>query len=488
MTQAVPGSRLVVRILERGIYMSAFNFNCLTLHSHGGSKGVTGSAHELILNSKESLLVDCGLFQGADRDEGEKSWKIDFDISKIKVLLVTHCHIDHVGRIPALLVSGLDGPIYCTKATALLLPVVIKDALKVGVTKNERLIQAVLGRLKSQIIAVDYKKWVTLSIFDTKPQQSINIKFKSAGHIIGSAYIELSINSATDKTNVVFSGDLGAPYTPLLAAPKSPYRCDWLIMESTYGGKQHHHRNQRIKSLKAVVEKSLRDGGVILIPAFSIGRTQELLYELEEILHRTKRDKNSKWKTLPIIVDSPLAAKFTTLYRQLKPLWDKEAKRKIKAGRHPLNFDNLITIDDHSSHLALISRLVSSGEPAIVIAASGMCSGGRIVNYLSALLPKKETDILFVGYQAKGTPGRDIQQYGPDNGYVYLDDHKVEINAKIHTLSGYSAHADQSDLINFVKRMHHKPKQINLIHGETSAKESLKVALNKVVTSDVFFE
>lgn len=464
--------------------MSTFTMNGLTLHSHGGSKGVTGSAHELTIAESQSLLVDCGLFQGNESKTTHKPWEIEFDISNIKSLLVTHCHIDHVGRIPALLASGFEGPIYCTKATALLLPVVIKDALKVGVTKNESLIKAVIDRLEQQIIAVDYRKWVSLTAFT----DSVKIKFKPAGHIIGSAYIELAIKNKTNKTKVVFSGDLGAPYTPLLAAPKSPYGCDWLIMESTYGDKQHQHRQARTKSLRVVVEKSLKEGGAILIPAFSIGRTQELLYELEEILHQTKKNKNSPWQTLPIIVDSPLAAKFTTLYRKLTPLWDKEAKRKVKAGRHPLYFDNLITIDDHKSHLALISRLVSTGEPAIIIAASGMCSGGRIVNYLKALLSQKQTDILFVGYQGKGTAGREIQKYGPRGGYVNLDGEQIEIKAQINTISGYSAHADQSDLVNFVKRMHHKPKQINLIHGDSTAKQSLKKALDKIVNTQVKFE
>ncbi len=468
--------------------MLKLNADYLSLNSHGGSTGVTGSCHELIINKNSSLLVDCGLFQGLDTNESEKPWQIGFDISKIKALLITHCHIDHVGRLPALLAAGFAGPIYCSKATALLLPVVIKDALKVGLTKNERLINAVLGRLEKQLVAVDYGKWNLLNGFP----KAVKIKFKPAGHIIGSAYIEILIaensDNKTKKTKTVFSGDLGAPYTPLLAAPKSPYRCDWLILESTYGDKQHQHRAQRTKNLKAVVEKSLKDGGAILIPAFSIGRTQELLYELEEILHKVKHNKNSRWQRLPIIVDSPLAAKFTKMYGQLKPLWDKEAKRKVKAGRHPLNFANLITIESHQDHLALISRLASTGEPAIIIAASGMCSGGRIVNYLKALLDKKQTDLLFVGYQGKGTPGRDIQKYGPKGGYVFLDGEKIDIHAKIHTLSGYSAHADQTDLVNFVKRMRYKPGKINLVHGEESAKQALAKELKKVTDAQIEWE
>ena len=368
-----------------------------------------------------------------------------------------------------MLAAGFAGPIYCTKASALLLPAVIEDALKIGVTKNSRLIKAVLNRIKTQIIELDYNKWQLLTGFDT----SVKIKFKPAGHIIGSAYIEVICKNNSHKTKVTFSGDLGAPYTPLLPAPKAAYSCDILVLESTYGNKEHKGRAYRKTKLKEIIENSLQNGGCVLIPAFSIGRTQELLYELEEIIYQAKKQKNNKWGTLPIIVDSPMAANFTKLYKQLQPLWDKEAKRKLKKGRNPLSFKNLITIDSHNEHLALVNRLSQTNEPAIIIAASGMCSGGRIVSYLQAMLSKQTTDIIFVGYQGAGTPGRDIQKYGPSGGYVELEGERYNINAQVHTINGYSAHADQSDLVNFVKRMRHTPKEIYLVHGEAKAKQAL---------------
>ncbi len=464
----------------------------MQLVSHGGADGVTGSCHELIIDQNSSFLVDCGMFQGQDVKSSENQWIIDFDINKVQALLLTHCHIDHVGRVPALLAAGYNGPIYCTAATALLLPAVIEDALKVGVTKNHRLIGKVINRLKKQLVSVSYGKWQKLFGFTS----SVKVKFKPAGHIIGSAYIEIDVGRAEqiDQKNVrvVFSGDLGAPYTPLLSAPKAPYGCDWLILESTYGNREHQGRAIRCKQLKEVVERSLSDGGAVLIPAFSIGRTQELLYELEQIIHQAKlgsekNKSNGSWQKLPIIVDSPLAAHFTKLYRQLKPLWDDEAKKRLRTGRHPLGFSNLITIDDHRQHQKLVARLASSKEPVIIIAASGMCSGGRIVNYLKTLLSKPEVDVLFVGYQANGTPGRDIQQYGPRGGYVDFDGERIDINAKIHTLSGYSAHADKSDLVNFVKRMRRKPQRIDLVHGEDDAKQGLIEALMPVVDSEIHY-
>lgn len=175
-----------------------------------------------------------------------------------------------------------------------------------------------------------------------------------------------------------------------------------------------------------------------------------------------------------MIIDSSLAAKFTECYRKLKPFWDKEAKVKIKTGRHPLAFKQIITIDDHETHLQTVEYLAKTKRPAIVIAASGMCTGGRVVNYLKALISDARNDILFVGYQAKGTAGRDIQKYSKNNGYVELDGERYTINAGVYSLLGYSAHADQHDLINFVKRMRVKPKEIRIVHGDEEAKQVLK--------------
>ena len=233
-----------------------------------------------------------------------------------------------------------------------------------------------------------------------------------------------------------------------------------------------------------MIEKAFEDKGTILIPAFSIGRTQELLYEIEEIIHRAQvaegvganliGEDKINWDLIDVIVDSPLASQFTQSYRQLKELWDAEAMRKVNAGRHPLSFEQLLTIDEHAEHLQTVEYLKKTGRPAIVIAASGMCSGGRIMNYLKALIEDKRTDVLFVGYQAVGTPGRDIQTYAYKNGYVLLDDQKYTINADVYTLSGYSAHADQKDLLNFVKRMRFKPSRIRLVHGDEPAKKVLQ--------------
>ncbi|WP_114416422.1 MBL fold metallo-hydrolase RNA specificity domain-containing protein [Marinospirillum perlucidum] len=437
---------------------------------HGGRSGVTGSCHELVASSDTSLLVDCGLFQGEDQ-EGDSfdQLQIDFDITHIKALVVTHVHIDHIGRLPYLLAAGFSGPILCSQPSAHLLPLVIEDALRIGFTRDQQLIERFLVQVQKQLLPLDYNSWHPLV---NTSELGMQVKLKRAGHILGSCYLEVGLNYKQEKRKqkVVFSGDLGAPWSPLLPAPQSPYQCDTLVLESTYGDRLHLGRQDRAKRLQQAIEKALRNDGTVMIPAFSIGRTQELLYELEGLAH----DNKGLWKDLEIIVDSPLASRFTQVYRQLKPYWDAEAQRRLRAGRHPLNFDNLYTVNSHEEHENTVAYLARSGRPAVVLAASGMCAGGRIVNYLKALLGDERHQVLFVGYQASGTPGRKIQKYGPSGGWVELDGQRYTIRAGVETLSGYSAHADQKDLINFIKRMRRWPQQIRLVHGQQEAREVLK--------------
>ena len=453
---------------------------------HGAVAGVTGSCHELILGDPAdapSLLVDCGLFQGAETSAdgaNARSQTIDFDVSRVKALLVTHCHIDHVGRIPHLLAAGFTGPVLCTHPTAELLPLVLEDAVKVGFTRDRRLVERFLAVLHKRLVPVPYGTWIDLPELGGKASQPISLRFQPAGHILGSAYIECRLDRAR---RVLFSGDLGGPYTPLLPSPKPPYGTDVLVIESTYGDRLHEGRAQRQARLKAIVESCLSDRGAVLIPAFSIGRTQELLYELEGIIHRHGQQaaaRNLPWGELEIVVDSPLAARFTEAYRRLRPWWDREALRRVRSGRHPLDFAQITTIDSHEDHLRAIDYLRRTGRPSIVIAASGMCAGGRIVNYLKALLGDPHTDLLFVGYQAQGTPGHDIQRYGPRGGYVILDGQRHDIRAKVHSLSGYSAHADQAALLRFVKGMRRKPGEIRIVHGDPEAKQAFAAQLRQI--------
>lgn len=355
----------------------------------------------------------------------------------------------------------------------MLLPMVLQDALEVGFTRNAALIGKFLALLRLRTVPLPYKQWQTV----IAGSHRLRIKLHPAGHILGSACVEMEATQpGHGKHTVLFSGDLGAPYTPLLPAPQPPMRADVVVLESTYGDRTHDSRRTRRQRLQALCEHAFGNGGTVLIPAFSIGRTQELLYELEEIIHRNASRPAAPglaWGQVQVIVDSPLAADFTAGYARLKAHWDAEARRKVAAGRHPLDFAQCTTVADHQAHLKMVQSLAASGRPAIVIAASGMCAGGRIVNYLKSMLADPRHDVVFCGYQAAGTPGRAIQQHGPRGGWVELDGQRIDIRAKVHTLAGYSAHADQADLLRFIGRLRQPPKMVRLVHGDDAAKQVL---------------
>lgn len=437
---------------------------------HGAVKGVTGSCHELRVDDA-GILIDCGLFQGA---EAGASPAIDFDIGHIRALVVTHVHIDHVGRLPYLLGAGFTGPIYCSQPSALLLPAMLEDALGIGFTRDKALVRRVLALLESRLVPLPYGQWQPV------PDCAVRIRLQRAGHILGSAYVECE---AWHK-RVVFSGDLGAPHSPLLVAPRPPEACDLLVLESTYGDKNHESRQHRRLRLKEAIEHALADGGTLLIPAFSLGRTQDILYELESLIAEFGTEAAAPdlpWNQLEVVVDSPLAANFTALYRQLKPFWNAEAQALLADGRHPLSFEQLTVVNSHRDHLNAVGYLARSRRPCVVLAGSGMCAGGRVVNYLKALLNEARNDILFVGYQAEGTPGRAILDYGPKGGWVELDGERYDIKAQVHQVSGYSAHAGQQDLLDFAAGIAPPPGEIRLIHGEGKAKAVLKQRLEAML-------
>jgi metallo-beta-lactamase family protein len=447
----------------------------IDIKHHGAVSGVTGSCHELVVG-RSGILIDCGLFQGAEAGNGASTSNlaVDFSISHIRALVVTHVHIDHVGRIPYLLAAGFDGPIICSEPSAIMLPEILEDALKIGFTRDRALIERVLGLIRSRLVPVPYEQWH--SVFDGKGE-SLSVRLQRAGHILGSAYVECEAESDGEFERVVFSGDLGASHAPLLPEPQPPERADRLVIESTYGDKDHESREERRYRLKAVLEHALEDGGTVLVPAFSIGRTQDLLYELESLIHEFGSDDvgpDLPWRDLEIVVDSPLAATFTRIYRDLKPFWDAEATELVSQGRHPLSFEQLTLINSHEDHLNAVDYLAKSHRPCVVLAGSGMCAGGRVVNYLKAMLADERNDVLFVGYQATGTPGRDILTYGPRGGWVEFDGQRYDIRARVHQVGGYSAHAGQSDLLRFVSGIESPPTEIRIVHGDAKAKESLK--------------
>ena len=267
---------------------------------------------------------------------------------------------------------------------------------------------------------------------------------------------------------------MGARETPLLPDPDIADSCDLLILESTYGDGFHEDRKDRVRRLGEILERALSDKGKVFIPSFALGRTQELLYEMDRLfsdsdlkhtfpkLHQTRR--------IPVFLDSPLGLEVTNIYNRLSDFWDQEARQIQHSGNPPIDFDHLYAVENYKDHL----KILDIPGPAIIIAGSGMCSGGRIVEHLEKRLEDSRNDIFFIGWQGKGTPGRNIIKYSRKlGGYVYLNESKVKIHAKVHCLTGYSAHADQKGLVDWVNSMPENPKKIKLVHGEPPAQRLL---------------
>ncbi|EKE83891.1 MBL fold/beta-CASP domain-containing RNA metallo-hydrolase [Idiomarina xiamenensis] len=427
---------------------------------HGAAQGVTGSCHELHIYQQHSLLIDCGLFQG----EEQQAAACEFFHQGIKAVFITHCHVDHVGRLPALFDAGYQGPVYCSNVTAALLPTVMSDALHLTHADNESYAAACLAKLKHALCPLPTARWLALAELP-----SVRIRLLDSGHILGACSLEVEYQ----QQRVVFSGDVGNVDTPIVHDPQSPEHADLLVLESTYGDRQHDNREQRQQRLQQIIEQAISNRGTVMIPAFAIGRTQELLYELHEIIQQ-----QPQWQALPVVLDSPLATRITEQYQTLANYWDESAQAHLRRGDDPLNFPLLHRVSNYQQHIGLVNRLRQFAEPCIVIAGSGMCTGGRIQHYLQALLPDARHDLLFVGYQAHGTPGRQIQS-AQRGDWVTIAEQQVQVNAAIHTISGYSAHADQAGLLNYIENMNQLPKAVRLVHGDNNARRELAKAIKR---------
>ena len=394
-----------------------------------------------------NILVDCGLVQGGDELIRFSDWPIR--PSDVDYLFLTHAHIDHIGRVPELIERGFSGEIICSHATKALLMPMLQDAMGFS-DMTERQTAKILKTIDDLSWGFEYRQTFSL-------KKGIKFRLGCAGHILGSCFIRFEL---PDGFTIVFSGDLGAKDTPILCDPDTSDPCDLLIMESTYGDRNHEGRKGRIEVLRKILGRALDDGGKVFIPAFSLGRTQELIYELDRI--GTK---------VPVFIDSPLGLEITKIYSRLDAFWDKEAKDLKAKGDHPIDFKNLYSVERFRDH----KKLMEMDGPAIIIAGSGMCTGGRIIEHLRKGIEDSRNDIFFVGYQARGTAGRDILKYSKrPGGYVKLDGERFDIEAKVYPLTGYSAHADQRGLVEWVASMPERPGRIKLVHGEAEAQEALE--------------
>ena len=430
----------------------------------GGESTVTGSCH-LLRARGLNILVDCGMAQGHDAVLPMETWPLQ--PSEVDYLFLTHAHIDHMGRVPELIRRGFRGEILTSHATKTILAPMLEDALGFQ-NLSEKEAKSLLKEINRLSWGFEYH-----DAFDL--EKGVRFSLGRAGHILGSCWIRFDIPF---EGSVVFSGDLGAKHTPILCDPDIPEACDLLILESTYGDRLHGDRQDRTRRLGDVLTRALKDQGKVLVPAFALGRTQELIYEMDHLfsdpqLKQAFPDLNPKTK-IPVFVDSPLGLEVTKVYAGLSEYWDREAKKIYRRGDHPIDFDHLYAVGNYKDHL----KLLDMPGPAIIIAGSGMCTGGRIIDHLKSGLDDPKNDVFFVGYQAKGTLGRDIIHYArKPGGYVVIDGERIPVRAEIYNLTGYSAHADQKELTEWVATMPEKPGKIKLVHGEIKAQRALASVL-----------
>ena len=445
----------------------------------GATKTVTGS-NFLVEAAGKKFIVDCGMYQGQAQDEWENSAPFAFDVNEIDFALLTHAHIDHSGRIPKLYNEGYRNKIYATKATCDLCSIMLPDSGHIQEMeiewKNRKRMRKGLEPEPPLYTAEDAIK--SLEIFSPVKydeiidiDENIHVRFSDAGHMLGSSIIEVWANENEKTTKAVFTGDLGNNDLPLLSSPTMIDDCDYLVMESTYGGRLHVRNDEKAEMFVNIVSETLNKGGTVVIPSFAVGRTQEILYEINQLKDaRVDEEFKNKIETImktPVYVDSPLAISATEIFNKNTELFDEETQELIKHGDNPLEFPGLQFTRTADESKALNEK----NESSIIISASGMCEVGRIKHHLKHNLWNPNSTILFVGYQAPGTLGRKIVD-GAEKVKIFGEE--ISINARVEYIEGYSGHADQEWLLNFIYSFLTKPKTIFLVHGELEGQIVLK--------------
>ncbi|MFT3898270.1 MAG: MBL fold metallo-hydrolase [Thermomonas sp.] len=439
----------------------------MRIHFHGAAGQVTGSMHLVETAGKPSggkrVLLDCGMQQGSREMEAANAEPFPFEPASIDAVVVSHAHIDHIGRIPQLVARGFRGPIFAQEATAELMPIMLLDAASLAEADADRanrkrkpgqpeamplFTRDDVERATGQVRTLRYGARASILT-------GVEVAFRDAGHILGSSIVELW----ADGRKLVFSGDLGPKGTPILRDPEQVREADMVLMESTYGDRNHKDRAETISELGGILERAWKDGGNVLIPAFAVGRSQELLYWFA----RHWNDWNmSRWL---VFLDSPMANRVLKVYDRHHELFDAEAQEVWRGTPNPFKLPNLRATTTAEESMA-INRIERGG---IVIAGSGMANGGRILHHLRHNLGKRQAHVVFVGYQAEGTLGRRLV-----NGakWVRIHGHDVQANAQVHTVGGLSAHADQHGLIEWYSGFDPHPP-LALVHGEDDAREAL---------------
>ena len=445
----------------------------------GATKTVTGS-NFLVEAAGKKFLVDCGMYQGKAAEELKNEEPFLFDVNEIDFMLLTHAHIDHSGRIPKLYKEGYRNPVIATKATCDLCAIMLPDSGHIqemeSEWKNKKRIRKGEKMLPPMYTAEEAAK--CLEIFRPisydeviEIDENIHVRFNDAGHMLGSSIIEVWVNEDGKQIKTVFSGDIGNNDIPLLSEPTMIDSADFVVMESTYGNRLHIRNDKKAEEFLKIVSETINQGGTVVIPSFAVGRTQEILYELnnlKDVKHDEEFEKEYRLlMNTPVYVDSPLAISATEVFEENMELFDEETRNLINSGDNPLEFPGLkFTKTPEES-----KELNESNESSIIISASGMCEVGRIKHHLKHNLWNPKNTILFVGYQAPGTLGRKIVD---GEKRVKIFGEEIAVNARIEYLEGYSRHADQEWLLNFVYSFKSKPKHIFLVHGEPEGQLVLK--------------
>ena len=450
----------------------------------GATKTVTGS-NFLVEGAGKKFLIDCGLYQGGSKEEEKNDEPFLYDPKEIDFMILTHAHIDHSGRIPLLYNDGFRGAIYTQKATMDLCSIMLPDSGHIqeqeAEWKNRKRVRQGKNIVIPLYTAEDAEKCMEIfkpvnydEIIEITPE--IHIRFNDAGHMLGSAIVEVWINEDGQDKKIVFSGDIGNNDIPLLSSPTMIETTDYLVMESTYGGRLHNRNDEKANLFLNIVSETLEKNGTVVIPSFAVGRTQEILYEINNLKNNDnseefKKEYDTLMKT-PVYVDSPLAISATEIFRENMNLFDEETQQLIQSGDNPLEFPGLQftkTADESKS-------LNEMDGAAIIISASGMCDVGRIKHHLKHHIWNPNSTILFVGYQAPGTLGRRIVDGAKT---IKIFGEEIAVNARIEYIEGYSGHADQEWLMNFIYSFITKPKHIFLVHGEPDGQEILREKIVK---------
>lgn len=431
--------------------------------SFGAAGQVTGSCHLLEINDTK-ILIDCGMFQGEDKDRNEDPF--GFDPASIDFLLVTHAHLDHIGRIPLLVKQGFKGEILCTRATFAISRLMLHNAggLQESTPRPLYTLADVDPALSLFKPYIQYGEPVKL-------EEGIEVVFQNAGHILGSATLKLTFKEQEGEKSVIFSGDIGQEHR-IITSAITPYdSADYLFLESTYGDRMHKNLNISIMEFKTYIEDALRAGSTVLIPSFALERTQEVLYILRQL------SLQGKLQGVPVFLDAPLAINVTRTFLNYPSLFSDEINEMMRANINPFDFEELVNTESKDAS----SRIAGTPGAKIIIAGSGMCEGGRVTHHLLRYLGDENALIVFVGYQVPSTLGYRILH---NKKGVEIEGTYVPKNAVVKSVDGFSAHADQDDMLRWVEAIKGL-RHIYLIHGDKERQKQLQNVLRSLLHTKV---